>query len=186
MFSELGELFGWLIVISFGGTLLNYIIKFIFKFLQKKKIKKYDAIMKILMKIFVKNHKYFGFATLVFILLHFLIQFSDEGLNITGILAAAVMTLQVGLGVYANIKKKPRKGTWFIVHRVIAVLVVLFIALHLALPELLGSSDEENEDKRDTKVEQSTEKKVDNITVPEKYYKPIEFSGMNLMADASK
>ena len=50
MFSELGELFGWLIVISFGGTLLNYIIKFIFKFLQKKKIKKYDAIMKILMK----------------------------------------------------------------------------------------------------------------------------------------
>lgn len=37
MFSELGGLFGWLIVISFGGTLLNYIIKFVFKFSTEEK-----------------------------------------------------------------------------------------------------------------------------------------------------
>lgn len=65
------------------------------------------------------------------------------------------MAVQVGLGIYAHVKKKPRKGTWFIVHRVIAIMVVLFIALHLALPELLGGSDEKGGDKRGTKVEQT-------------------------------
>lgn len=136
MFGELGELFGWLLIVAFVGTILNYCVKFV----NKKWGKKISAnptgknIMKLFMTIFVKKHKYFGFITVLFLLAHFLIQFSRSGINWTGGLAAALMILQVILGVYANLKKRPRKGVWFITHRAIAVLMIAAIAYHLLAP----------------------------------------------------
>lgn len=133
MFRELGGLFGWLIIFAFASTILNYCLKFINK-RYINKISTYPQgkkIMKLLMRIFVSNHKYFGFATVIFILLHFIIQFTKFGLNITGFIAAILMITQVLLGVYANVKKKPRKGIWFTAHRVIAVLIIFSIIIHL-------------------------------------------------------
>lgn len=137
MFEELGGLFGWLIILSFVGTILNYFLKFINKRYMKKismypQGKKY---MRILMNVFISDHKYFGLATASFILLHFIIQFTKFGLSITGCIAAITIIVQVLLGVYANIKKRPRKGIWFITHRVISVLIILFIIIHLIIPK---------------------------------------------------
>ncbi len=132
----LGGLFGWLIVIAFLGTILNYGIKFINKRISKKLMThpKGMKVMRTLMIIFVKNHKYFGFATGVFLLLHVIVQFTKFGLNATGGIAAILMIIQVGLGIYSIVKKKPRKGAWFITHRVIAILLILGIALHIFFP----------------------------------------------------
>jgi len=142
MFAELGELFGWLLIVSFGCTLLNYIVKFI----NKKWGKKISAndfgkkVMKLLMTIFVRNHRYFGILTAVLLITHFTIQFSQFGINLTGLLAAALIILQVVLGIYATRAHRPRKGVWFISHRSIAILIVLGISLHLLVPYALNNA----------------------------------------------
>lgn len=144
MFEEFGELFGWLLVFAFTGTILNYCMKIVNKRLSKK-ISAFPVgkkIMKVLMTIFVRNHKYFGLATVVLLLAHFIAQFSKFGINVTGSIAAVLLLLQVWLGIYANIKKMPRKGTWFIAHRVIAVLLILGIAIHLIIPNVLNVGSE--------------------------------------------
>ncbi|HCL01146.1 MAG TPA: hypothetical protein DHW61_01815 [Lachnoclostridium phytofermentans] len=140
MFEALGGLFGWLLVFTFTGTILNYCLKFVNKHFGKT-ISAYPTgkkIMKILMTIFIRNHKYFGLATVVFLLAHFIAQFTKFGINVTGCIAAILMILEVLLGVYANIKKKPRKGAWFIAHRILAVLIILGIAIHLIIPNALN------------------------------------------------
>ena len=142
MFKELGELFGWLLVVSFGCTLLNYCVKFI----NKKWGKNISAnafgkkTMKLLMTVFVRNHKYFGLLTAVLLITHFTIQFSQFGINLTGLLAAALIILQVALGIYATRAHRPRKGMWFVTHRLIAVLIILGIALHVLVPYALNNA----------------------------------------------
>lgn len=140
MLKEFGELLGWLIIISYVGTILNFIIKFTNKRWGKSISANVTGkkIIGILMKIFVRNHKYFGLAAATFLILHFLIQFSTYGINFTGGLAAGLLLLQVVLGGYATLKKKPRKGVWFILHRVIALLLIAGVALHLIIPFALN------------------------------------------------
>ncbi len=158
MFKEFGGLFGWLIIVAFGGTILNYIIKLINRRFSKKIATNPVAkrVMKVLMTIFVRNHKYFGFATAVMLLAHFIIQFYFIGLSVSGVIAAVLLILQVGLGIYATLKKKPRKGVWFITHRLIAVLLILGTDLHLVNPYGLNNIGK-NEDppKVTEKVEES-------------------------------
>lgn len=146
MIYRLGGLFGWLLVIAFAGTILNYILKAV----NKKWGKKISAnpagstFMKLLMKIFVRNHKYFGFAAGFLLILHFLVQFTNVGLNLTGGLAALLMLCQLLLGIYATAAKRPRKGLWFWIHRLIAVLLILGIALHLLAPYAFSIRTQKN------------------------------------------
>lgn len=146
MFEEFGELYGWLLVFAFTGTILNYCIKIMNKRFSKKISSNPvgKKTMKILMTIFVRNHKYFGLATVVLLLAHFIAQFTKFGINVTGCIAAVLLLLQVWLGIYANIKKKPRKGAWFIAHRVIAVLLILGIAIHLIIPNAFDITSGKN------------------------------------------
>jgi hypothetical protein len=137
---NIGELLGWLLVITLTATILNYCIKFVNKHFGKSIQKNETAkkIMKFLMKVFVKNHKFFGMGTIVLLLLHFLVQFTTYGPNLTGTLAAILLFIQAGLGMYGSIKKKPRKGLWFIAHRIIAIAIVMAVVLHLTLPYSLN------------------------------------------------
>ncbi len=152
MFEELGGLFGWMLIAAFAGTILNYILKFVNKNFNKSiNASEYGKkIMKLLMTIFVRNHKYFGFATMVFLLVHFTIQFSEYGINVTGLIAAVIMVFEVGLGIYANVKKKPRKGVWFFLHHMFAVLLILGIALHLIAPYAFKIVKEKDNISKDT------------------------------------
>lgn len=136
MFEEFGGLFGWFLVFAFTGTILNYCLKIVNKHFSKD-ISAFPVgkkIMKVLMTMFVRNHKYFGLATVVLLLAHFIAQFTKFGINVTGCIAAILMILQALLGIYANVKKMPRKGAWFLAHRVIAGLLILGIAIHLIIP----------------------------------------------------
>ncbi len=93
-----------------------------------KNEKLYSAFTKI-MKFIVKNHKIFGLLTIIFILLHFLIQFNLYGLRISGVIAAGIMLLQVGLGIYGS-KAKKRGKAWLFLHRSIAVVLMIAIIVH--------------------------------------------------------
>lgn len=140
MFNALGGFFGWLLVVAFIGTILNYVVKYINKKFGKKLSEKPmgKQIMKNLMTIFVRNHKYFGFATGTLLIIHFIIQFSKYGLNLTGAIAGILLILQIPLGIY-GVKKKQRKGLWFISHRLIAVLLIVGIFIHIMFPYMFNT-----------------------------------------------
>ncbi|MDK2807999.1 MAG: hypothetical protein PWP24_733 [Clostridiales bacterium] len=142
MLYEIGGLFGWLLIIAYVGTMLNYVIKFVKKNWGKRisSTEQGKKFLNLLMKVFVRNHKYFGFAAAFFLILHFAIQFSTFGFNPTGAIAAGLLLLQVFLGMYATANKKKRAGAWFVMHRSIALLLILGIALHLLSPSLFKAS----------------------------------------------
>lgn len=139
---KFGNFSGWLTLFLFAGTVANYVVKFI----NKKWRKQISAspvgqkTMSLLMKLFVKNHRYFGFGAFLALLLHFILQFINFGLSVSGMIAAALLVLQVLLGIYATSKKKSRKGMWFIVHRSIAFLLILGIAFHLLAPSVIHTA----------------------------------------------
>lgn len=169
MFEEFGGLFGWILVFAFAGTILNYCLKFVNKRFSKKIAANPVAkkIMKILMAIFVRNHRYFGLAVVILLLAHFAAQFSKFGISVTGGSAAALMIVQASLGVYATVKKQPRRGIWFVSHRIIAALIILGIAFHLTAPYALnGVVGKENTD-TDQASDSADVSKLPTFTVDE-------------------
>lgn len=129
---EIGELFGTLIIIFYGLTILNFCFKFINKKYKKeiKKHKKFSEIFTFFLRFFMKYHKVFGFMAVLAILLHFYFQYTRFGLNIAGVIAAGVMIFQVIFGAYGQYTK--RKGKlWLSLHRAIALFVFATILLHV-------------------------------------------------------
>ncbi|MBP1757096.1 MAG: hypothetical protein H6Q59_3494 [Firmicutes bacterium] len=129
---ELGELFGILIIVFYSLAVLNFCFKF-FNRKYRDKLKRNEKFYKVYMnflKFFAKYHRYFGFATILMILIHFFIQFSNYGLSITGCIAAGVMLLQIVLGIYGQFSKKKMKS-WILIHRGIAVLLLVTILIHI-------------------------------------------------------
>ena len=133
MVGSVGRLFGWIIVISYGLTVLNYFVKLINR-RYGKQLSNYPKLKKALSKVtpfIVKNHKLFGLITIGAILVHFYIQFTRWGFIISGALAAGLMVTQALLGAYGAFVNKKRKGLWFILHRTIAVILFIAIVNHL-------------------------------------------------------
>lgn len=129
--AEMGEFLGYLIIICYALAVLNYFVKFINKRFRNtlSKHKKFYAIYMQIMKFIIKRHKIFGFATIVFILLHFYVQFSTIGLRISGVAASAIMLLQISLGIYGS-KAKKRGKTWLYLHRSVAAVLLIIIVTH--------------------------------------------------------
>lgn len=139
---KLGNLLGWLTIFLFAGTVANYVVKLINK-RWRRQISSSPVgqkTMSVLMKLFVKNHRFFGFGAFLALLLHFILQFINFGFSVSGMIAAALLILQVLLGIYATAKKKSRKGAWFIAHRSIALLLILGIAFHLLAPSVIHTA----------------------------------------------
>lgn len=130
---ELGGLFGQLIIACYIFAMLNFAFKFInrnFGNKLKKYPKLYTYYLK-LMKFFVKNHRYFGMAAIVFIFIHAYIQYNNYGVSITGFIAAIIMLLQIGFGMYAYHKKKNNK-LWINLHKALAFVLLFAIIIHVS------------------------------------------------------
>lgn len=130
--SEFGELFGQLIIACYIFAMLNFFFKYVNRHFSDK-LKKHPKLYKYylkLMKFFVKNHRYFGMAAIVFIMIHAYIQYNRYGVSLTGSLAALTMFLQVGLGMYGQYKNKKGKR-WLMVHKTLAILLIFAILNHV-------------------------------------------------------
>lgn len=129
---DLGEFLGAVVVFFYGLTILNYVVKFghrKYRSLINKRKSFASNYMKI-MRFIVKNHRYFGLLSVVFVLMHFSIQYMTHGLSVTGLIAALLMIMQVVLGVYGHRVKKKGK-TWLTIHRSVALLLLIAIAIHI-------------------------------------------------------
>lgn len=130
---EIGGLFGWITILFFGATLLNFILKFINKKFSKQiaQNQSIKPIFSFLTKLFVRYHRVWGFLTILTLVCHFLIQFNIFGVNISGAIAASILFIQALLGLYGAYKAKNRKGIWFVSHRFISILLIFAIFVHL-------------------------------------------------------
>lgn len=140
---KVGGFLGWLSIFLFAGAIANYVIKLV-NVSWGKQISGFPAgkkIMFFLLKVFTKNHRFFGIGAFLALYFHFIIQFVRFGISVSGVIAAALLVLQAVLGIYAVARKKPRSGAWFIVHRVFAVLLILGIAAHLLIPAVLHDTE---------------------------------------------
>jgi len=129
---DIGELLGIVILFFYGLTVLNFFIKFGLKHFRPQ-LMKHPKFFKFYMKVvkfFVTWHKWFGFATILAIGGHFYIQFTNEGLSISGVIAASAMLAQVLLGVYGKYFH-PKNKVWFWIHRIIAIIIAVAIFVHL-------------------------------------------------------
>ncbi len=129
---DLGEFLGYIIIFFYSLTVLNYVVKFINKKFktQIRKNKSFADSYQKMMRFVVKNHRYFGFLAVFFLLLHFSVQYLTHGLSFTGLAAASLMILQVILGIYGQ-KKKKRGKLWLTIHRSVAVMLLITIAIHI-------------------------------------------------------
>jgi hypothetical protein len=134
MNGEFGEMFGSLTIFFFVMTMLNYAVKFINRKFGKE-IAKYPGFKKIWMKfsrILIKYHKYFGFATVASLLIHFAVQSNFKWMSASGLVAGGILVLQLGLGMYGAFINKRRKGTWFVTHRLVSVALIVAIMMHVS------------------------------------------------------
>ena len=129
---ELGELLGILTAVLFGLAIFNFVVKFVnrkwvTKLPKENKFKKgYQSVMKIL----VKNHRFFGFGAAVLMVGHVVIQILYQWVSITGILTAALAVVSVALGVVL-FKAKKRTPAMLWAHRGAVIALILSFITHV-------------------------------------------------------
>lgn len=132
---ELGEIFGWATIVMVIGANLSYICKYLNRKFGKK-IRRHQIFAPIWdmgMKLFLKNHHIFGMATLIFLSLHFIIQFMGSRLPYTGFIAAGILLCQGILGGLVYFQKVTRKSLVFTIHKIFGLLLTIAILGHLFL-----------------------------------------------------
>lgn len=139
---EFANLFGLITLCVFTLAIFNFFVKFIFKnyitkLIKQKTVedKKYNTfinIYKIIMKYIVKYHKIIGGIVVITLLSHIILELKYRWLSVTGLTAAILMATVVIIGMLgATVFKKKPRGTWLIIHRIVAFSLIIFILLHL-------------------------------------------------------
>jgi hypothetical protein len=129
---ELGELLGILTAVLFGLAIFNFVVKFVnrkwvTKLPKENKFKKgYQSVMKIL----VKNHRFFGFGAAALMVGHVVIQILFQWVSITGIITAALAVVSVALGVVL-FKAKKRTPAMLWAHRSAVIALILSFIVHV-------------------------------------------------------
>ncbi len=132
MFEEIGELTGIFIIIFYSIAASRMLFRLSYKTFGKS-IQKHPKFQKSFIAVwkFIRTkHNIFGMITLALILIHFLIQVIDSELSITGVIAAILMVCQFGLGGYLT-NKKPTNKIYAIIHRILALVVLIAILIHV-------------------------------------------------------
>ena len=133
MEGRIGVLFGVLVILLYILTILNYVVKAVnrsFGARMKTHAKAY-RLFTTCMRFMVKYHRVFGASTLLFLIIHVFIQYNNYGyINQAGVVAAGVLLVQVALGIYGS-KVKRRPKSWLYIHRAVAVLLPIAIAIHV-------------------------------------------------------
>ena len=129
---DVGGFLGILIIFSYGLTLLNFLLKWAYKNIktQINKVPVLKTEYTRVMRFFIKYHRYFGFTTIVFILMHFSVQFSRYGASLTGATAAILMLTQVVVGII-GLKSSKKSKAWLWVHRALAIGIGIAILIHV-------------------------------------------------------
>lgn len=135
---SIGRIFGWMIVTGYLLTVLNYVVKFVNRkwIMSMPKEAKGRIRYQAFMRFIVKNHRYFAIFTTLALITHFIIQYLSWGFYTSGLIAGGLMIIQGSLGGYGTYVKHKKSGPWLVVHRTIAVLLMLGILTHVLIAKL--------------------------------------------------
>jgi hypothetical protein len=133
MARELGEFLGFCTIVFFVLAMLNYVVKFINRKFGSslKAYPRFQIAFSFFLNFIVKWHKLFGLLSIMTLLAHFLIQLNNFGIRLTGVMAAILLLVQGALGIYGA-KARHKGKSWIIIHRTIAVLLLVAIIVHVA------------------------------------------------------
>lgn len=137
MLVKIGELLGWLVVISFVFAGMILLVKFINKnYMNKisnslKGKKNYFDLYKKTVGFIVKKHKVFGLIATVVVFLHMAIMWKNVELSITGMIALILMFSVTLLGITSTYVKKEKKALFTKLHSTLAFALLAAIIIHL-------------------------------------------------------
>ncbi|MDA8226934.1 MAG: hypothetical protein M0T74_04395 [Desulfitobacterium hafniense] len=126
---------GWFNVLFFTLALANSVLRFFnIRFINKhyKNTDNFAIIYRKIMVFFIQNHRWFGIATGISVLLHFIVALQGDFLPPTGIVLGLLVLAQVSLGVYGFYFKQ-RTGRWQRVHRVNGYVIMIIAIVHVIL-----------------------------------------------------
>ena len=125
---------GWIIVTCVILALLNYLLKQISREYVKKLPSQYkdfaDAYRRFMQRM-IRAHRYFGFASIVFLCIHVVLIAFISTVSLTGIITAAWLIAVVMLGIYGFYIKKDLRSWWLKVHRLCAFFLLLSVLVHI-------------------------------------------------------
>ncbi len=132
---DYGKIFGWLIIVGVGFSVLNYPIKLISRRwisrLDRESVLRKSYMM--IQKPIVKYHRYFAAFASLMMIIHLIVQLQYRWLSTTGVVAAGLLVLNGFVGGYGHYVKKKKKSLWLYIHRFVAFLAVVSIVVHIVL-----------------------------------------------------
>jgi predicted heme/steroid binding protein len=130
----LASVLGWVIVAGLLLALLNYPIKLINRAAAKlpKESPRRQKVAA-LTRFITGNHRFIAASTLVVLVVHFILQSIYRWVSLTGLIAVGLLLAAGGLGAFGHYIRKRKRSAWFPVHRTLAVLLAMAIAVHIAL-----------------------------------------------------
>jgi len=127
------EVLGWINVFLLVFNVMLFFVRRFYKYTKNEKIKSDKNIMKI-MKFMAKVHKYSGILLLILAPVHGYIALGYKIKWHTGFL----LWLSIIFTFLLYALKKVLKSSWIKLHRITAIMIFVFLFIHLINPWLFG------------------------------------------------
>jgi hypothetical protein len=137
-----GIVLGWVIVAGYLLAAMKYFVNRI----GQKVVQTMPAespgrnAFRTFLKVLVRIHGYIGIYLVTIVLLHFMIELVHKGFFLTGLIAGGLLLLQIALGAYGTVVKGRKSGPWLSIHRTVAVLLPVAIAVHVIVAVTLRNA----------------------------------------------
>ena len=130
---ELGGFLGILTGVLLCLALFNYVVKWVNRrwVVKLPKGSKFRAAYTPVMRFLVQNHRFFGLGAALTLAIHMTLQILFRWVSLTGLIACAILAVDVLMGAWLFFKQKGRRGPLLIVHRATGVALILAIAVHV-------------------------------------------------------
>jgi hypothetical protein len=94
---------------------------------------------RVVMRFIVRNHRWFGVAAAVAVIVHLAVGLASRLVSKTGIVAGALLLALALIGVYGTfVKPGSMKGKLLMTHRTVAFVLLVFVLSHLVFPALIA------------------------------------------------
>lgn len=130
--SDYAGLIGWFAIAFLILALLNFPVKRLGK--KIRQLGKDSTFRKAYMKaqkVIVRQHRFFALAAAALLAWHTYLQLSHRWLSHTGLAALILLAINLFIGAYGHYIRQKKRSAWLIVHRSVAVLLLISIAAHI-------------------------------------------------------
>ena len=130
----LAQVLGWTVAGVCAAALMNFLLKQISREYLKTITEKnadFTASYRAFMRFMVRNHRYFGIAAGILLLVHAGAVVASGVTSLTGIAAGLLLLALTGLGLYGFYVRKNPRGVWIHMHRGTAFILALSVIIHV-------------------------------------------------------